>query len=89
MLYWAPAFPVQGDRQHRPLHGHLQGFRGKTAGIRRPGAAALDLAYVACGRFDGFFEFGLHAWDMAAGALIAREAGAIVADADGSENYSF
>jgi myo-inositol-1(or 4)-monophosphatase len=62
-------------------------FATQTAGMRRPGAAALDLAYVAAGRIDGFFEFGLSPWDMAAGALIAREAGAIVADADGSENY--
>lgn len=62
-------------------------FATRTAGLRRPGAAALDLAYVAAGRLDGFFEFGLQRWDMAAGALIAREAGAIVADADGSENF--
>ena len=59
----------------------------RTAGIRRPGAAALDLAYVAAGRYDGFWEFGLSPWDLAAGSLIAREAGAIVADADGSERY--
>ena len=59
----------------------------RTAGMRRPGAAALDLAWVACGRMDGFWELGLSPWDMAAGALIAREAGAIVADADGSEQY--
>ena len=59
----------------------------RAAGLRRPGSAALDLAYVGAGRFDGFFEFGLSEWDLAAGALIAREAGAIVADADGSERY--
>lgn len=59
----------------------------RTAGLRRAGSAALDLAYVAAGRFDGFWEFGLNQWDLAAGALIAREAGAIVADADGSERF--
>jgi myo-inositol-1(or 4)-monophosphatase len=59
----------------------------RTSGLRRAGSAALDLAYVAAGRFDGFWEFGLQQWDLAAGALIAREAGAIVADADGSERY--
>ena len=53
------------------------------AGLRRPGAAALDLAYVACGRLDGFFEQGLNAWDMAAGALLIQEAGGIVTTADG------
>ena len=80
-------FPFRETDNIDRYMGIFKDFAGKTAGIRRPGAAALDLAYVACGRFDGFFEFGLHAWDMAAGALIAREAGAIVADADGSENY--
>src|SRR5690606_28347655 len=58
-----------------------------TAGIRRPGAAALDLAWVACGRIDGFWEMGLSPWDMAAGALLIREAGGLVADFDGEGNY--
>ena len=58
-----------------------------TAGIRRPGSAALDLAWVAAGRCDGFWEFNLNAWDIAAGALIVREAGGIVTDFAGSENY--
>ncbi|TBX29038.1 inositol monophosphatase family protein, partial [Nioella sediminis] len=48
------------------------------AGVRRWGSAALDLAYVAAGRYDGYWERGLHAWDVAAGLLIAKEAGAIV-----------
>ena len=60
-----------------------------TAGIRRPGAAALDLAYVAAGRLDGFWEFGLSPWDMAAGTLIIVEAGGLVSDFDGEENYLF
>ncbi len=55
--------------------------------IRRAGAATLDLAYVACGRLDGFWEHGLKIWDMAAGALMIKEAGGIVCDVDGSENH--
>jgi len=58
-----------------------------TAGVRRPGAAALDLCYVAAGRLDAFWETGLKAWDLAAGSLIIREAGGIVSGLDGSENY--
>ena len=59
----------------------------KTAGLRRPGAAALDLAYVACGRYDGFWEFGLSPWDMAAGALLIAEAGGLVSDMRGEAGY--
>ncbi len=55
--------------------------------FRRTGSAALDLSYVACGRVDGFFEIGLKPWDMAAGELIAREAGALVTDFTGFDNY--
>ena len=62
------------------LHQSSQGFR-------RFGSAALDLAYVACGRLDGYFEFQLNAWDIAAGALIAREAGALVSDLSGREKF--
>ena len=58
-----------------------------TSGIRRPGAAALDLAWVACGRVDGFWELGLSPWDMAAGALLVREAGGLIGDLDGNEGY--
>ena len=59
----------------------------KTAGLRRPGAASLDLCYVACGRYDGFWEFGLSPWDMAAGSLVIAEAGGLVSDLDGETNY--
>ncbi|NNC76418.1 MAG: inositol monophosphatase [Woeseiaceae bacterium] len=58
-----------------------------TSGVRRPGAAALDLAYVAAGRLDAFWETGLAPWDLAAGGLIIREAGGIVSGLDGSESY--
>ena len=56
----------------------------KSQGIRRAGAAALDLCYVACGRLDGFWELKLHAWDTAAGSLIVREAGGTVTDFSGA-----
>jgi myo-inositol-1(or 4)-monophosphatase len=59
----------------------------KTAGLRRPGAAALDLAWVASGRLDGFWEFGLSPWDMAAGSLLIAEAGGLVADLAGEAGY--
>lgn len=58
-----------------------------TAGIRRPGSAALDLAYVAAGRFDGFWEFGLKPWDIAAGILMVQEAGGLVGDLYGGSNH--
>jgi myo-inositol-1(or 4)-monophosphatase len=58
-----------------------------TAGIRRAGAASLDLAYVACGRLDGFWEFGLHPWDIAAGSLIIQEAGGIVSGINNDPMY--
>ncbi len=61
----------------------------KTRGVRRLGSAATDLAYVACGRFDAFFEYGLNAWDVAAGALLVQEAGGKVSDYTGGENYFF
>jgi myo-inositol-1(or 4)-monophosphatase len=59
----------------------------ETAGIRRPGAAALDLAYVAAGRLDGFWEFGLSPWDMAAGSLLIVEAGGLISDFDGEDDF--
>jgi myo-inositol-1(or 4)-monophosphatase len=58
-----------------------------TAGVRRPGSAALDLAYVACGRFDGFWEFGLNEWDMAAGVLLVQEAGGLISDLQGNNTH--
>jgi myo-inositol-1(or 4)-monophosphatase len=59
----------------------------KSRGIRRLGSAALDLAYTACGRFDAFFEYSLAPWDVAAGAFIVEEAGGIVTDFTGGDNY--
>ena len=60
-------------------------FCRHAQGIRRLGSAATDLAYVACGRFEGFYEYGLHPWDIAAGMLLVREAGGRVSDFSGNE----
>jgi myo-inositol-1(or 4)-monophosphatase len=65
----------------------LGAVMGRTAGVRRAGAAALDLAYVAAGRLDGFWETGLSAWDMAAGSLLIQESGGLVSDFEGDGNY--
>lgn len=65
----------------------LQDLIGPTAGIRRAGAASLDLAYVAAGRYDAFWEFGLSAWDMAAGVLLIQEAGGLVSDFVGGHDF--
>ena len=65
----------------------MRDFMRKTAGIRRPGAAALDLANVAAGRMDGFWEIGLSPWDMAAGVLLVQEAGGLVGDLQGNDGY--
>ena len=65
----------------------LKDIMPRVAGIRRPGSAALDLAYVAAGRYDGFWEIGLAPWDMAAGCLLITEAGGLVGDLEGNETY--
>lgn len=62
-------------------------FAPETSGVRRAGSAALDLAHVACGRFDGFWEFGLSIWDMAAGCLLIEEAGGLVGDPAGGQDH--
>ncbi|MBT2990096.1 MAG: inositol-1-monophosphatase [Candidatus Thiodiazotropha sp. (ex Ctena orbiculata)] len=67
--------------------GMLKDLIRESAGVRRPGSAALDFAYVAAGRTDGFWELGLKEWDFAAGALLVREAGGLVTDIGGGERY--
>jgi len=64
-------------------------FMKNTHGLRRLGSAATDLAYVACGRFEGFYEYSLQPWDVAAGAFIVQQAGGKVTDFKGEENYIF
>lgn len=80
-------FPFKA--QHH-LETYLDMFRAlfpQTAGIRRPGSAALDLAFVAAGRLDGFWEIGLNTWDMAAGVLLIQEAGGLSSDFSGGNNH--
>ncbi len=80
-------FPFKDQER---LEEYLNTFRAlfpMTAGIRRAGAASLDLAYVACGRMDGFWEFALKPWDIAAGALLIEEAGGMVCDMSGGDAY--
>jgi len=80
-------FPYK-DMRH--LDSYLETFKAlivDCAGIRRPGSAALDLAYVAAGRLDGFWEIGLNVWDIAAGVLLVREAGGLVGDFDGNHTF--
>ena len=64
-------------------------FMEETHGLRRFGSAAVDLAWVACGRGEAFYEYGLSSWDVAAGVLIVKQAGGIVCDFSGGDNYIF
>jgi myo-inositol-1(or 4)-monophosphatase len=80
-------FPFKETARIDLYTGQLKKMMQTAAGVRRAGAAALDLAYVACGRLDAFWEMGLSAWDMAAGALMITEAGGLVADLRGEAGY--
>lgn len=82
-------FPFRPNQMEH-MDNYLAMFKGvaeASAGLRRPGSAALDLAWLAAGRIDGFFEFGLSEWDMAAGALLITEAGGLVGDLGGGHKY--
>jgi myo-inositol-1(or 4)-monophosphatase len=77
-------------RNLQVMDGVLRVMRGvlpKVSNLKISGSAALDLAYVACGRLDGYWEQGIHSWDMAAGSLMVREAGGLVADFDGGQDF--
>jgi myo-inositol-1(or 4)-monophosphatase len=83
----ATGFPF---REVSRLEGYLRAFEAfvrSTAGLRRAGSASLDLAYTACGRYDGFWEIGLSRWDIAAGALLVLEAGGLVTDIKGEGGF--
>lgn len=67
----------------------IQGFLKQSHGVRRLGSAATDLAYVACGRFEGFFEYDLNPWDVAAGTFLVQQAGGTVTDFRGGSNFIF
>lgn len=77
--------PFHGKSGHEIFVKEVERVIAKTAGIRRWGSAALDLAYVAAGRYDGFWERGLNVWDVAAGAVLVREAGGVIIEPDGGD----
>ena len=84
----ATGFPFREiDVELSPYMAMLSKTLSNTSGVRRAGAAALDMCYVAAGRLDAYFETGLGPWDLAAGSLIVREAGGMVSGLDGSENF--
>lgn len=80
-------FPVVDQSYIDTYLAMLKDVIGRTAGVRREGAAAIDLCNVACGRVDGFWEFNLKPWDIAAGSLIIQEAGGIVTDMKGEQEW--
>ncbi len=80
-------FPFRHKENFELFQAQFAEFFKSASDIRRAGSAALDLAYVAAGRLDGFWEMGLQSWDMAAGALIIREAGGLVGDFQGNDGY--
>ncbi len=83
---FATGIPFAGRTGHARFLQQLEAVMAETSGVRRFGSAALDLAYVAAGRFEGFWEIGLHPWDIAAGIVLVREAGGFVTDMDGKNN---
>ena len=80
-------FPFRDFETLDEYLGMFRALTARTAGLRRAGSAALDIAYVAAGRLDGFWELGLSPWDMAAGALLVQEAGGLVGDFRGEPGY--
>ena len=82
----ATGIPYKGKPGHEGFSGELSLMMNEVAGVRRFGAAALDLAWVAAGRFDAFWERGLSSWDVAAGIVILREAGGLVTDLNGGQD---
>jgi myo-inositol-1(or 4)-monophosphatase len=80
-------FPFKTDQHLEAYVGMFKAITKDSAGIRRAGAAALDLAYVAAGRLDGFWEIGVMEWDMAAGILLIKEAGGVVTDFSFNDKY--
>jgi len=85
----ATGFPYYDFHKMKAYLASLEYFMQNSHGARRIGSAAVDLAYVACGRFEAFYEYSLHAWDVAAGAFILQRAGGRVSDFKGGNNYIF
>lgn len=86
---FATGFPYYDFGRLDPYLSFFKYMMKYSHGIRRLGSAAADLAYVACGRFDGFYEYGLSPWDVAAGSLIVKNAGGMISDFSGNDNYIF
>ena len=85
----ATGFPYSNYDRMQPYMEVFDFCMRNTQGLRRLGSAAVDLAYVACGRFEGFYEYGLNAWDVAGGAFLVQEAGGKVSDFRGGSNFLF
>ena len=83
----ACGLPHRARADHEKFRAELARFQDKVCGLRRFGAASLDLAFVAAGRYDGFWERGLSAWDIAAGVIIVREAGGVIGGLDGKKDF--
>lgn len=85
----ATGFPYYDYERSESYFSVLKKLAQSTRGVRRIGSAAVDLVYTACGRFDAFFEYSLHAWDVAAGAFIVQQAGGTICDFSGKDNWLF
>jgi len=85
----ATGFPYYDFERMQAFNALLAKLYPNSRGLRRMGSAATDLAYVACGRFNAYFEYGLSPWDVAAGILLVQEAGGKVSDFKGGNNYLF
>lgn len=85
----ATGFPYYHSKKQDAYLNIIKTFLEKSHGVRRIGSAAIDMAYVACGRFEGFFEYNLNPWDVAAGGIIVQQAGGRVTDFSGGDNYLF
>ena len=85
----ATGFPYYDYDRMDPLLKSIEYFMRNSHGLRRLGSAATDLAYVACGRFEAFYEYGLQSWDVAEGSIIVQQAGGLISDFSGEKNYIF
>jgi len=85
----ATGFPYYDYSRLDPYIDFFKYLVQNTHGVRRLGSAAVDLAYTACGRFEGFYEYGLNSWDVAAGSLIVKQAGGLITDFSGGGNFVF
>ncbi len=86
---FATGFPYQEYEKMDEYVKVFKYFLSNSSGVRRLGSAAVDIAYTACGRFQGFYEFGLKPWDVAAGVIIIKQAGGVVSDFKNGNNYLF